>query len=476
MGYFEERNKKLIEEFTKQSGLPGGQVKDLVETCLAPGYDPVQKLHALLKVGTFSEQLKLEHKAVVTIVDIEQELKKIRKDDSQVRALVKLTGWPVEKVTQIRSLVLPALLSTGVSNPNDCTSIICAVFRALPEQAASDFLLTTDFVGLLPKIRLIEYGIDYVALLPDLPVFQETCKRAAAHLTGPKKISKSSDSPPSMPPGLTQCCLYGKIPFAAEVLNLIGDTKVPFDFSKLCCKFLLVAFHHSTSGEISTFLDTNESGTTVAITSGSLFATPYQDFTTCPQKTPLGELFSFLLIAGSLALHQGDEGKLNQPAPKDILKRLKQTKSLGLGGPGYFALCFNKRLLKNIDAFLAAAKTTTEALRHLKAEAKTVIRKEFIALTTKGGHFSVRKKKTLSKEQIARAKWMLSLKKKRLKGALIDDTTIAKIFTNPEDFPKSLRPPKTISELLPLSSKQAVGQALKRYQDHLASAEGRTTR
>ncbi len=476
MGYFEERNKKLIEEFTKQSGLPGRQVKDLVETLLAPDFDPVQKLHSLLKVGTFSEQLKLEHKAAVTMVDIEQELKKIRKDDSQVRALVKLTGWPVEKVTQIRSIVLSALFSAGVSNPNDCTSIICAVFRTLPEQDASEFLLTTDLAGLLPKIQLIEYGIEYVALLPDLPVFQETCKRTAAHLTGPKKISKSSNSPPNTPPGLTQCCLSGKIPFAAEVLNLIGDTKVPFDFSKLCCKFLLVAFHHSTLGEISTFLDTNESGTAVATTSGSLFAIPYQDFTTCPQKTPLGELFNFLLIAGSLALHQRDGGKLSQSGPKDILKRLKKTKSLGLGGPGYFALCSSRRLLKNIDAFLDAAKTTMEALRHLKVEAKTVIRKEFIALTTKGSHFSVSKKKTLSKEQITRAKWMISIKKKRLNGALIDDTTIAKIFTNPEDFPKSLRPPKTISGLLPLSSKQAVGQALKRYQDHLDSTKESTKR
>jgi hypothetical protein len=117
-----------------------------------------------------------------------------------------------------------------------------------------------------------------------------------------------------------------------------------------------------------------------------------------------------------------------------------------------------------------------EALKHLKAEAKTVIRKEFIALTTKSSHFSVRKKKTLSKEQIARGKWMSSLKNKIYKGCLIDDTTIAKIFTKPEDFPNSLRPPKTISGLPPLCSKQAVGQALKRYQDHLDSTKESTKR
>lgn len=89
---------------------------------------------------------------------------------------------------------------------------------------------------------------------------------------------------------------------------------------------------------------------------------------------------------------------------------------------------------------------------------------------------STRPKKPMSKEQIARAKWMLSLKKKRLYGELIDDTTIAKIFTNPKDFLSHLHPPKTISGLPPLSSKQAVGQALKRYQDHLDSTKESTKR
>jgi hypothetical protein len=71
---------------------------------------------------------------------------------------------------------------------------------------------------------------------------------------------------------------------------------------------------------------------------------------------------------------------------------------------------------------------------------------------------------------------MSSLKNKIYKGCLIDDTTIAKIFTKPEDFPNSLRPPKTISGLPPLCSKQAVGQALKRYQDHLDSTKESTKR
>ena len=89
---------------------------------------------------------------------------------------------------------------------------------------------------------------------------------------------------------------------------------------------------------------------------------------------------------------------------------------------------------------------------------------------------STRPKKPMSKEQITRAKWMLLIKKKRLHGALIDDTTLGKIFTNPGNFPPHLHPPKTISGLRPLRSKQGVGQALKRYQDHLASAKRGTKR
>jgi hypothetical protein len=82
----------------------------------------------------------------------------------------------------------------------------------------------------------------------------------------------------------------------------------------------------------------------------------------------------------------------------------------------------------------------------------------------------------MSKEQITRARWMLLIKKKRLHGDLVDDTTIAKIFTKPEDFLKSYRPPTNNFGLPPLCSKQAVGQALKRYQDHLASKKRRTKR
>lgn len=477
MGYFEERNKKLIDDFTKRFDLPRRKVKDLVENRLAPDFDPNQKLHELLNVGTFSEQLELKNKVVNATVDIDHELTKIRKVDSQVRALTKLTGWPVEKVAQIRSHVLDALSSIRISNSNDCDLIVRAVFRELSKKDALDFLLNKELAGLLSKIKLFEYGIEYVATLPDLPMFQETCKRIAAHLADLQKESMSSDSPPKVPPGLTQCCLSGKIPFALDVLNLIGDTKVPFDFSELCCKFLLVAFRHFTLGEISQLLDTNESEPTAETTTdGSLFAIPYQDFTICQQKTPLGELFSFLLDAGSMALHQRDGGKLSQPGPKGILKKLKGIKSLGQGGHGYFALYSKSRLQNNINAFLDAAKTTAEELRRLKAEAKTIIRTKFINQTTKGSHIPVRKKKPMSKDQTARAKWMLKMKKKKRHGDPIDDKTLAKIFTNPDDFPANFRPPKNNFGLPPLCSKQAVGQALKRYKNHLASVKGSTKR
>lgn len=89
---------------------------------------------------------------------------------------------------------------------------------------------------------------------------------------------------------------------------------------------------------------------------------------------------------------------------------------------------------------------------------------------------STRPKKPMSKEQITRAMWMLRLKKKWLYGDLVDDTTIAKIFTKPEDFTKSFRPPTNNFGLPPLCSKQAVGQALKRYQDHLDSTKESTKR
>jgi len=89
---------------------------------------------------------------------------------------------------------------------------------------------------------------------------------------------------------------------------------------------------------------------------------------------------------------------------------------------------------------------------------------------------STRPKKPMSKEQITRARWMLSIKQKRLHGQLINDTILSQIFENPKSFPEGFRPPENNFGLDPLCSKQGVGQALKRYQDHLASKKRRTKR